>query len=266
MDQTSNTAGLLYNPPAFIFTNSQGIVFFSDLNFIRTLGIQPDQIISGRTLSNILIMDPRTEGQLIESVRQKARIEEFPVLFRSASGNDIQSTGTAVAALDENRNFLGMDLVLMNHQGSSQSVETTPPILTHNDVLKAYVEKEMNPRTAEPPRTFIQSYLVAQFNAVQILLARIGGPGPRLAFEKVANQTASSMGLPINMESGHLYFFGKDINILGYRNILQATMNYAVNVVGKNTVKKEMLQVDKYVGQGTLELISQMDLRIFFAE
>lgn len=266
MDQTNNIADQFDHPPAFIFTNSQGIVFFSDLNFIRVLGIRPDQIISGTSLSHILLMDPRTEGQLIESVKQKSRVEELPILFRNASGNIIQSNGTAVAVLDENTNFMGMDLVLMNRPDSSQTAEKRTSILNHDDVLKTYVEKEMNTRAANLPRTFIQSYLVAQFNVVQIILTRIGGPGSRLVFEKIANQTASSMGLPINMENGHLYFSAKDINIQGYRNLLQTTMNYAVNVVGKNIVKREMLLVDKYIGHGTLELISQMDLRIFSVE
>jgi hypothetical protein len=37
-------------------------------------------------------------------------------------------------------------------------------------------------------------------------------------------------------------------------------------VIGKNIVKREMLLVDKFVGPGTLELISQMDLRIFSSD
>jgi len=266
MDQPNNPESQMDNSLAFIFTNSRGIAFFTDLNFMRMLGNPAAQINSGVSLSHILLMDLRTEGQLIESVKQKAKPEHLPLPFRTAFGNVIETNGTVVPALDENRNFLGLDLVLTNPPKAGQIPGQTTPILTHADVIRAYVEMEMNLRDADRPRTYIQSYLVTQFNVVQIMLARIGGPGSRLIFERIANNTASSMGLPISMENGHLNFSKKDINIQGYRSLLQTAMNYAVDVVGKNIVKKEMLLVDKFVGHGTLELISQMDLRIFLAE
>jgi len=74
------------------------------------------------------------------------------------------------------------------------------------------------------------------------------------------------MGLPIIMKNGNLNFLKKDFDVQVYRSLLQTGTDYAVIVVGKNTVKREMLLVDKFVGHGTLELISQMDLRIFSAE
>jgi hypothetical protein len=266
MDQPNSPENQLEAPLAFLFTNPQGTVFFSNYGFIRMVGNLSAQIISGVSLNHILLLDLRTEAHLIETVKQNSRVDQISIPFRSASGAVIHSNGTAVAAQDENRNFMGMDLVLAKRSPSSQTVEVTPSILTHADVIKAYVEMEMSSRDADQPRTYIQSYLVSQLNVVQIMLARIGGAGARVAFEKIANHTASSMGLPIKMENGHLNFSKKDINIQGYRSLLQTTINYAVDVVGKNFVKKEMLLVDKFVGRGTLELISQMDLRIFSAE
>ena len=266
MDQSADRADQLDYPPFFIFTNSQGLAFFSDLNFIRVRGIQTEQIISGRSLSRILIIDVHTAGQLRELVKQKSRIGGIPIPFITASGSVIQADTTAVAALDENGNFMGMDLVLANRPGPSRTADKTPPLFTHADVIKAYVEMEMSSRDAALPRTFIQSYLVAQFNVVQILLARIGGLGSRLTFERITNSTASSMRLPVRMENGHLNFSDKDVDIQGYRSLLQKTMDYAVDVVGRSFVRSEMLLVDSFVGHGTLELISQMDLRIFSAE
>lgn len=266
MDQSTNTENQSDYSLALIFTNSSGNVIFSDQKFIRVLGDMSERVLSGVPLRNILPMDPRTESQLIEAVKQKSIIEDMAVSYRTAAGITVQSGSTILSVIDENRNFLGMDLVLNYVSLPDNKSSNAPKILTHSDVIKAYVEMEMNSRNPSQPRTYTQSYLVAQFNVLQIMLARIAGPATRLTFEKIANSTASSIGLPIYMEKGCLNFTKKDINIQGYRSLLQTTVNYAVNAVGKNIVKREMLQVDKFVGHGTLELISQMDLRIFSAE
>ena len=176
------------------------------------------------------------------------------------------ATGKILSAIDENGNFLGMDLVLKKPGKPEGMADAAMNFTTHSDVIEAYVEMEMNSRNPVQPRTFTQSYLVVQFNILQIMLARIVGPASRQAFESIVNSTASSMGLPISMEKGNLIFSKKDIDIQGYRSLLQTASNYAVIVVGKSIVKREMLLVDKFVGRGTLELISQMNLRLFSAE
>ena len=266
MDQPNNSENRMDNPLAFIFTNSQGNLIFSDQKFIQDLGDKSANIQSGEPLHALLLMDSNTEKQLIEAVKKKSIVENMAVSYSTAAGNTVKSNSTIIAAVDENGNFLGMDLVLKNESHPNNLSDTETKIMTHFDVIKAYVEMEMNSRNPVKPRTFTQSYLVAQFNMLQIMLARIGGSASRQTFEKLANSTAGSMGLPIYMENGHLNFSKKDIDIQGYRSLLQTTSNYAVIVVGRNIVKQEMLLVDIFVGHGTLELISQMDLRIFSAE
>ena len=91
MDQPNNPESQMDNSLAFIFTNSRGIAFFTDLNFMRMLGNPAAQINSGVSLSHILLMDLCTEGQLVETVKQKSRVEQIPLPFRTASGDVIES-------------------------------------------------------------------------------------------------------------------------------------------------------------------------------
>ena len=82
----------------------------------------------------------------------------------------------------------------------------------------------------------------------------------------VINRVANSLALQIAMMNGHLEFERKDVNMQGYREFINTVVGYATDVLGKQVVKKEMLIVDRFVGAGTLELITQMDLRIFTAD
>jgi hypothetical protein len=266
MDRPNNSENQLDDFPTFIFTNTGGNVIFSDQKFINILGDKSANILSGEPLHTFLRMDSRTEKQIIEELKQKSIVKNMAVSYSTATGDTVQSRSTILAAIDENGNFLGMDLVLHPMATSNNLTDNAIKIMTRSDATKAYVEMELNSRNPLKPRTFIQSYLAAQFNVLQIILARIGGPAARLTFENIANRTAASMGLPINMVKGQLNFSRMDINQQGYRSLLQSTTGYAVNVIGKNIVKREMLNVDKFLGSGTLELISQMDLRIFSAD
>lgn len=251
---------------SFVFSNSSGDVIFSDHLFARSMGDMAAGILSGVPLNAIFMMDAAAARQLLEAIRKKLIVEDLLVTRHFRAGDVIRYDSTLVAALDEGGDFMGVDLVLKSGSQSNTVPDEAIRITSHSDVIKAYVEMEMNPRNALEPRTFTQSYLVAQFNALQVMLARIGGTASRAAFEKVANNTAHSMALPIHMENGYLKFTNRNIDIQGYRSLLRAAVDYAVNVIGKGIVKREMLLIDKFIGHGTLELISQMDLRIFSDE
>lgn len=266
MDQPNHSENQVDNSPAFVFTNSQGNVIFADQKFIRDLGNRSLNDLSGEHLHNILIMDSETKNQFIEAVKQESIVNNMMVSYSTVAGFTVKADCILLADRYETGDFLGMDVILYHMPPPDHLSENATKIMTHSDVIKAFVEMEMNSRNPLQPRTNIQSYIVAQFNALQIVLARIGGPAIRLVFKKLAKSTSRSMGLPIVMDNGNLNFSKKDIDINSYRSFMQTLSNYAVIVVGRNIVKREMLLVDKFVGRGTLELISPADLRIFSAE
>ena len=263
MNGIDESAIKFVDPFAFIFTNAGGNVIFTDNTYLKITGDSSSRVIPGDSLQNILPLDSGFVTRMIEAIKQKNRLEQLDLPIRSIYGSMEESTCTGIAALDENGNFIGIDLILNNSRAAGQKSNPGSPFQTHSDVLRCYVEKVLNEGNLLKSRTFIQSYIVAQFDTIQILLSRIVGPAARQAFELITNHTAKSNAIPLFMKNGRLEFNQRNIDIQGYRNLLKTSVTYAVHVLGRQIVKREMLSVDKYIGSGTLDLITQMDLRVF---
>lgn len=249
---------------AFIFTNASGNVIFADRGYLQLIGDPSHRSISGEMLNNILPISAESANQLMNMTRRSLHLDQVAIPIHTVDGTTLKSNCTAIAALDEKGNFIGADLVLQFPPVEEAGIAAK--FQTHNDVVKAFVENVMSEGNQQYARTFFQSYLVAQVEVIQILLSRISGLAARNAFEMVVNESSKSKALPISMRSGHLEFERNDINIQGYRSFINALVGYAVDVLGRQAVKREVLMVDKFVGSGTLELITQMDLRIFLAD
>ncbi len=264
MDQTDTLAAENTDTLAFIFTNAGGNVILADRGYLRLVGDISSRSVSGEMLHNILPISSESAGQLMVMTRRSLHLDQVTIPIHAMDGTTLRSNCTAIAALDEKGNFIGTDLVLNISPISAE--DNVIKLQTHSDVVKAFVENVINEGNLQNSRTFFQSYLVAQIEVIQILLSRISGLAARNVFENVVNEAAKSYALPITMRSGHLEFDRRDINIQGYRSFINFTVKYAVDVLGRQIVKREILMVDKFIGPGTLELITQMDLRIFLAE
>jgi len=264
MVQTEIPAAENTDTLAFIFTNAGGQVIFADQGYLQLIGDPSKTSISGGSLHNILPISSETAEQLMVMTKRSLHLDQVAIPIHTMDGSMLKANCTAIAALDEKGNFIGMDLVLIIPPISME--ENAIKLQTHGDVLKAFVENVMKEGNLQNSRTFFQSYLEAQVEVIQILLARISGLAARNVFENVVNEAAKSKALPISMRDGRLDFANRDINIQGYRSLINSTVKYAIDVLGRQIVKREILMVDKFIGSGTLELITQMDLRIFLAD
>ena len=254
------------NSLALMFTNTSGQVIFADRNYLRITGTSAVRIVAGEPLQQILPIEPRSAAPLADMLRRRDLIEPVSISIRSATGAVWQSSTTAIGVQDEKGNFIGTDLALVGASSSDPAASPVPQLLTHADVLKAYVGMVFSEGNLLKSRTFIQSYVISQLEVMQIMLARIGGPTIRLAFENVISNTAKSTSLPILMKNGHMEFSRKDIGLQSYRAFLLSAISYAVDVIGRHLVQQEMLAVDRFMGPGTFELISQMDIRDVFPD
>lgn len=264
MNQTDTLTVENTDTLAFIFTNAGGNVIFADRGYLQLIGDSSNRSISGDMLNTILPISAESANQLMAMTRRSLHLDQMAIPIHTVDGITLRSNCTATAALDEKGNFIGTDLVLeippVEEAGFAAKFQT------HSDVVKAFVENVMSEGHRQYSRTFFQSYLAAQVEVIQILLSRISGLAARNALETVVNEAAKSKALPISMRYGHLEFERKDINIQGYRSFINSLVEYAVDVLGRQAVKREVLMVDKFIGSRTLELITQMDLRIFLAD
>jgi hypothetical protein len=242
--------------PSFIFTNARGNVVFTDDSFLAVSG-QPAEIrVSGNSLQDLLTVDMGFAARMLETIKHDGAMEGFHLPIREIDGIVEEANCSGVAVVDENGNFIGADLVL----GSVLQFQN------HSDVIKSYVDRILNEGNRLESRTFIQSYIAAQFDALQILLARIVGPAARHAFEVIVNNTAVSNAIALSMHNGRIEFTQRNIDIQRYRSLLKTSVTYAVNVMGRKKAKREVLLVDRCIGSGTLDLITQMDLQIFMTD
>jgi hypothetical protein len=264
MNQTGSISGEITQKLAFIFTNASGNVIFADQGYLQLIGDSSNRSVSGEKLNNLLGVDSESAEKLVVMTRKLQRFDQLGIPIHAMDGTILNSIGTSITTKNESGNVIGIDLVLKIPP--LQAGVEPDNIQTHVDVVKAFVENTMIVGSRNYSRTFLQSYLVAQVDVIQILLSRINGVAARNAFEIVVNHVAKANALPISMKNGHLEFQRKDINIQDYRNFINHIIGYAVDVLGRQVVKKEVLMVDKFIGSGTLGLISQMDLRIFLTD
>ena len=179
MNQTETFPGDPTSRMAFIFTNAAGNVIFADRGYRQLTGDSSSRTISGDLLKNILLINTESVDRLLTTTRKTRQLQNLDIPIRSADGKTIRTNGTSIATINETNNFLGIDLVLRTSPAVPSDDATK--IQNHADVLKILVENIMNEGSKQYSRTYLQSYLVAQIESIQILLSRINGLAARNA-------------------------------------------------------------------------------------
>jgi len=90
-------------------------------------------------------------------------------------------------------------------------------------------------------------YLTIQIDALQILLARLGGLETRAALERILNTTAVAHRIPVHMRQGYLDFVDRTVPFDAYRTFFRAAADYAVSVIGRRIVAEELNAVDRRI-------------------
>jgi hypothetical protein len=263
--QATESALFRLNPIAMLFTNSAGRVVFANRNFLRLTRQAASRMVAGESLDAFLPVDPQSAAKVIYAIGQSGYVDNLPMSVSTITGSIIPAMCSGAAARDEKGVFIGADIILNSHPMIPSPVQG---ILApkHTDVLHAYVSEVFAGASRAPANTFIQSYVMAQVDMLQVLLARMGGPEMRNTLERILNETAVRNDIPANMEDGYLAFTHKPMHFSVYNALLRAVMGYAVIAIGQRMVKREMQAVDRYVDPGLLELLTQMDLRTSFTD
>lgn len=251
--------------PAMVFTSRAGQVVFVNRKFTRLFGNMASIQSGGASIQTILPIQPKSVDQLINSIQINGYgfNAQFPVSIPIFEGKNWESTCNASAAFDAKGGMIGIDLVLETVNPTT-STELTPAGQTHSQVVMHYAKDVLDESKAQQSGTYIQSYLIAQLEVMQIMLARVGGPASRLSLEQIVTKTAKQYVIPCSILNGHITFAEKNIDIQKYSVLVQSAIRYAIDVVGKQIVKQEMMTVDKFFEPGLLQLVSQLDLKTIF--
>jgi hypothetical protein len=256
---TLQTAGLtapLFNPLAMIFTNARGEVVFVGRNFYRLTKGLPDESALGKPLHALLGVDGRSVDQLMQSLSATGFVGHWPLDLKTVTGSLNRIKGAGIAAYDSQQTFIGADVLLTPPMFDPR---LNAPVLRHADVLNMYLQQALVEARELKTRTFLQVYVVAQIDTLQVLLARMGGPEICRSLEHVVNETAQKNGIPIVMQRGYLEFLQRPMG-LTYGMLLQAVVHYAVNVLGRQLVAQEMRAINQMVDPHLLAFLTQLDL------
>jgi hypothetical protein len=216
--------------------------------------------VAGEQLDAILPIESRSAAKIISGVTSSGFINRLPVSLLTTTGRTLPVLFSGVAAYGAKRDYIGADIFLHKLMTPISPDSPTVPALRHTGVLKTYVA-EIFSGTRAQGKTFMQAYVVAHIEVLQVLLARMGGPEARNTLERVVNETMVGHGIHARMKNGYLEFDQKTMDISVYRFILRGAIRYATTAIGQRIVGQEMLKVDSQMDSGLLQLLTQMDLR-----
>src|SRR5574341_724900 len=136
---------------AFVFTNAQGRIVFTDRNFLSLAKREVRQPAIGETLSAALGIDAESAATLMRSISQNKYIDGRPLSVKTSTGSLGSLWGAGAAVYDPQNSFIGADIVL-----SLRSTESKPvfPRLEHAEVLNSYVQQSFSEARIHKTKTF----------------------------------------------------------------------------------------------------------------
>jgi len=166
---------------------------------------------------------------------------------------------TGVATYDDRNSFIGADLTLR----SSSSAAIIHQPLTHADSLSTHIQQVQAQAESLESEALLQVYVTAQLGALDILLARMGGPRVRKTLTTVAHKKAEQLGLPLCMADGivKLTCRTREQDSSDCMALLQEVTNYAASVIGRRMVVDELRAVDGQMDVRTQDVADHAGLR-----
>jgi hypothetical protein len=235
---------------AFLFTNARGEVVFTDRGFLRltkrSLGRSP----LAEALHITLGIEEPSAQQLFQDLTFHGAIERPALAIRTATGSLRAMQAAAVAVFSGRESYIGADIQLTSPQPRAKP--QAPP-KSHADVLDNYARQALEEAKTFGSRSLLQVYLAVQIDAIQILLARLGGLEMRAALERVVNSAGLEHRIPIVMRNGDLEFGGRTVPFSSYREFYESAVAYSVNAVGRRMVEEEMRAIDRRIDPSVLK-------------
>ncbi len=241
---------------ALLFTDAQGVVIFADGHFLRLFNYTEAGMVVGEPLHQVLHIESQTAAQLLRTIAQTGYIIDMPLSAQSKSGDAMQVLCAGVATYDDRNNFIGADLTL--RPSTSAALASHP--LTHQDSLSTHIQQVQAQAEALETHDLLKIYLTTQLSALDILLARMGGPRVRKTLNGVALKKAEQLGLPLRMADGdiHIDCGAAETNCTA---LLQEVANYASSIIGRRMVIDEMRAVDGHMDAHIRDIADHTGLR-----
>lgn len=245
-----------------VFTDTAGRVVFVDSNFLALIR-QPDAgYLVGEPLHTVLGVPQALVRGLMKTIGSVGFVHEAMMTIKDASGQTVEVACSGVAGYDERGNPIGVDFTL-------RDILITPPaepLVSHQDVVSSrikQIEQEVIASAEQERQAFAQWYFTAQADALQVLLARMGGPHVRRSIEAEINQMAAENRWAVQLSSGHFMIGPGGAPDEAYRALLTRLIDYSVGLIGQRMVVKEMKIVDGQMSPHAQQIAGEAGLRHF---
>ncbi|MEW6568400.1 MAG: hypothetical protein AB1449_09605 [Chloroflexota bacterium] len=245
----------------FLFTNAIGEVVFADRGFLRLTKRSLHRPPIAEALHATLGIEERSARQFLQDLTHHGSVDRPALSVRTTTGSLRPMRAAGVAVFTGRESYVGADIRLSPPLPGVKSLVSP---LTHSDVLNDYARHAFEEARVLKTRTFLQAYLTVHIDAIQVLLARLGGFEVRTALERIINLAASRHGIPASVRDGYLEFEHKTVPLGTYRILLRATVDYAVNAIGRRMVTEEMQTINRWIDPGVLKAAELLGLTIGF--
>lgn len=246
-------------PLALLFTNAHGMVVYADRSFSRLTHCAAEGFDLRGPLHTLLGVSEAVTENLLQRVNQAGHFTGRLLHARTQSGSLLPIWGMSVASYDDREGYIGADILLSS---AIDGPQVQARVVTHSDFLNVYLQQTMAFARARHDKTFLQAYMAAQFNVLQVLLVRMAGSEIRDAMERILAGNSRKNNWPISIEHGELAF-GKASSPFGvYGAFQKIAVSYAASIVGRRVIAQELDLLDRQLDQSTLALVTQLGLRI----
>ena len=251
-----------YARVALLFTDASGQVVFVDNNFIRMMNRSEASTAVREPLHEVLGLDHETAVQLLRDIAQTGYVQQRMLDVLDTTGTIVRVSCTGMATYDDQETFVGADITLQ--EVASPGTPEAQSIF-HQDSLEVLIREVHAEIKIVEDHTRLQPYFTAQVYALQRLLLRVGGTRLTENLEAIVNETAQRNGWPISMKEGHVEIEISSTELdIHHRALLAKAVTYAVSVIGRHMVTREMQAVDELMDVKTIELATQLGLRELF--
>jgi hypothetical protein len=254
---------VIENPRAILCTNASGNVIFADANFARLAHQDVSRLRVTKTLHplhDVLGIAQETAAGLLAEISAFDHFDTQRIKLRTRTGSLIPAWGKGIAIHNQTGAFVGADIVLTEN---TQKSELLLDIADHAGVLGLYTAQLMDEARIRHDKTYLQVYLTAQIDGLQLLLLRMAGIELRNALEAFLNKEAYTKNWPIVLREGEIIFARQFTPFnTHYGEVLRAAASFTADVVSRRMVMDEMNSIDRHLDPHTLTAISDIGLRI----
>ena len=242
----------------FLFTNDKSLVVFADKDFRSLIRSPVDDSLVGVALHDALGLEKRVASDFVEEVREVGSVEKRHLELRDRTGDSLDVLARSWASYDEQESFEGVRIFVRQLLGDDLHQAQMPVTEAVNNAGAWQIVSKVDHLDDE---ALLELYFNAHVEELQVMVARVLGLFMRDKLESNVNKFAEQNGWAINMRDGQIAVDQRDTE--AYRAILTSAIDYVGSLVGYGIVAPRLRSVDEQMDARTLELATQVGLRMY---